>query len=327
MEDSITEIDSVLARLQLVRVEIAKAVVGQREVIDQLLVAILAGGHCLLQGVPGLGKTLIVKAVSEALSVSFKRIQFTPDLMPGDVIGNEILEEDPASGKRSFVFHKGPIFAQIVLADEINRTPPKTQSALLEAMQERTVTYAGLKHELPEPFFILATQNPIEQAGTYALPEAQLDRFLFLIFIGYPEAEEELNILYHTTGTHKQDIKPVLDGSDIIFLQSLVRQVAISPNLIASINSLVRDTRPEAGSSDKPSSKLSWGAGPRGGQAVVLAAKALALLRGRLSVIPQDIRKVVHPALRHRLVLNFRSAAAGLTVDDILDELLKLHGF
>lgn len=312
-----------VARLPLLKQEIGKVIVGQQEAIDEILISLLAGGHCLLEGVPGLAKTLMVKTMSEALDMSFKRVQFTPDLMPGDIVGTEILEEDHETGKKFFKFNRGPLFANVVLADEINRTPPKTQAAMLEAMQEYKVTYAGNDYPLPKPFLIIATQNPIEQAGTYPLPEAQLDRFLLYIKLSYPSEQEELNVLKSTTGTSRPELKTVLTDQDIIDLQKLTRQVHISDELISYINKLVRSSRPDGSPSAYVKQWCDWGAGPRAGQALVLCAKARAVLNGRFSVIPADIQVLAYPILRHRIALNFRAEAEGITTDNVISELLK----
>ncbi|MCF2498119.1 AAA family ATPase [Dyadobacter chenhuakuii] len=311
-----------VARLPLLKKEIAKVIVGQQEAIDEILISLLAGGHCLLEGVPGLAKTLMVKTMSEALHMSFKRIQFTPDLMPGDIVGTEILEEDHETGKKFFKFNRGPVFANVVLADEINRTPPKTQAALLEAMQEKTVTYGGTNYELPNPFLIIATQNPIEQAGTYPLPEAQLDRFLLYIKLNYPNEQEELDVLKGTTGSLRPGINRVLADTEIVALQQLTRQVHISDELIMRINKLVRATRPEGSPSDFVREWCDWGAGPRAGQALVLCAKARAVLHERFAVIPEDIQTLAYPVLRHRIAMNFRAEAEGITTDQVIDQLL-----
>ncbi|MCE7071937.1 MULTISPECIES: MoxR family ATPase [unclassified Dyadobacter] len=311
-----------VARLPLLKKEIAKVIVGQQEAIDEILISLLAGGHCLLEGVPGLAKTLMVKTMSEALHMSFKRIQFTPDLMPGDIVGTEILEEDHETGKKFFKFNRGPVFANVVLADEINRTPPKTQAALLEAMQEKTVTYGGTNYELPNPFLIIATQNPIEQAGTYPLPEAQLDRFLLYIKLNYPNEQEELDVLKGTTGSLRPGINRVLADTEIVALQQLTRQVHISDELITRINKLVRATRPEGSPSDFVREWCDWGAGPRAGQALVLCAKARAVLHERFAVIPEDIQTLAYPVLRHRIAMNFRAEAEGITTDQVIDQLL-----
>ncbi len=311
-----------VARLPLLKKEIAKVIVGQQEAIDEILISLLAGGHCLLEGVPGLAKTLMVKTMSEALHMSFKRIQFTPDLMPGDIVGTEILEEDHETGKKFFKFNRGPVFANVVLADEINRTPPKTQAALLEAMQEKSVTYGGTNYELPNPFLIIATQNPIEQAGTYPLPEAQLDRFLLYIKLNYPSEQEELDVLKGTTGSLRPNINRVLADTEIVALQQLTRQVHISDDLITRINKLVRATRPEGSPSDFVREWCDWGAGPRAGQALVLCAKARSVLNERFAVIPEDIQTLAYPVLRHRIAMNFRAEAEGITTDQVIDQLL-----
>ena len=319
----LTHYKTVVAKLPRLKKEIGKVIVGQQEAIDEILIALLAGGHCLLEGVPGLAKTLMVKTMAEALEMNFKRIQFTPDLMPGDIIGTEILEEDHHTGKKFFKFNRGPIFAHVVLADEINRTPPKTQAALLEAMQEGKVTYAGTDYELPRPFLIIATQNPIEQAGTYPLPEAQLDRFLLYIKLSYPSEQEELSVLKTTTGTARPELQTVLTDQEIIDLQRLTRQVHISDELIGFINKLVRSTRPESSPSAFVRQWCDWGAGPRAGQALVLCSKARAVLNERFSVIPEDIQTLAYPILRHRIALNFRAEAENITTDQVIKELLK----
>ncbi len=326
MEITETHVKSLLAKLPQLKTEIQKVIVGQEHILDELLVAFLAGGHCLLEGVPGLAKTLLVKTMSQALHLSFRRIQFTPDLMPTDIVGTEILEEDHATGKRFFKFNKGPLFANIILADEINRTPPKTQSALLEAMQEFEVTYGGQTYPLDKPFFILATQNPIEQAGTYPLPEAQLDRFLLLVRIGYPTAQEEFDILNRTTGTSKSTINPVISAEEIQQAQALVRQVSISEDLVRYVSELIRSTRPDTSTLNYVKEWVRWGAGPRAGQALILTAKARALLKGRYAVIMEDIHAMATPVLRHRVLMNFKAEAEGITSDKATDELIKLLG-
>ena len=313
-----------LGRLPRLKAEIQKVIIGQDEVLDEIIVALLAGGHGLLEGVPGLAKTLMVRTLAQALNLSFRRIQFTPDLMPSDILGTEILEEDHVSGKRFFKFNKGPVFTHILLADEINRTPPKTQSALLEAMQEFEVTFAGKTYPLERPFFILATQNPIEQAGTYPLPEAQLDRFLLNIRIGYPTEQEEIRVLSSTTGTLRSEIQPVLGGPEITALQALVREVTISDELVGLVGRLIRTTRPETTSSAYVKEWVRWGAGPRAGQALILTAKARALLKGRYAVIPGDLHAMAFPVLRHRILMNFKAEAERITADDVTGELLKL---
>lgn len=317
------EVTSLVSKLGDLKLEIAKVIVGQEDTIDQLLMAFLAGGHALLEGVPGLAKTLMIRTLAQAIDLKFKRIQFTPDLMPSDIIGTEILEEDHTTGKKFFEFNKGPIFANIILADEINRTPPKTQSALLEAMQEFEVTYSGKTYGLDKPFFILATQNPIEQSGTFPLPEAQQDRFLLYIKIGYPNEHDEANILKSTTGSTKVTINEVINGQEVIRLQQLVREVPISDDLIHYVSKLIRATRPETSSNDYVKGWVNWGAGPRAGQAMILTAKAHALLHGRLSVTMDDLRHVALPVLRHRIIVNFKAEAEGVTSDDVTNHLLQ----
>lgn len=317
------EVNDLTQKLKNLKKEIGKVIVGQEETVDQLLITFLAGGHALLEGVPGLAKTLMIRTLAQAIDLKFKRIQFTPDLMPSDIIGTEILEEDHSTGKKFFKFNKGPIFANIVLADEINRTPPKTQAALLEAMQEFEVTYSGNTYKLDRPFFILATQNPIEQSGTFPLPEAQQDRFLFYIKIGYPEAAEETNILKNTTGVKKETLHEVISGEDILRLQHLVREVPISDDLIEFVSNVVRATRPETSSINHVKEWVNWGAGPRAGQAMILTAKARALLQGRLSVTLNDLEQVAIPVLRHRIIVNFRAEAEGITSDNVTQEILK----
>ena len=317
------EVDVLTRKLQALREEIAKVIIGQEETVEQLLITFLAGGHALLEGVPGLAKTLMIRTLSQAIDLDFRRIQFTPDLMPSDIIGTEILEEDHTTGKKFFEFNKGPIFANIILADEINRTPPKTQAALLEAMQEFEVTYSGKTYKLDRPFFILATQNPIEQSGTFPLPEAQQDRFLLYIKIGYPTENEEIHILKNTTGNKKAKINPVLSGREIVRLQELVREVPISDELVGYVSRVVRATRPETSGNAYVKDWVSWGAGPRAGQAMILTAKARALAQGRLSVTLKDLEAMAFPVLRHRVIVNFRAEAEGITADDVTRELLK----
>ena len=324
MELTENDVKSLLAKLPQLKNEIQKIIVGQDHIIDEMLVAFLAGGHCLLEGVPGLAKTLLVKTMSQALQLSFRRIQFTPDLMPTDIVGTEILEEDHATGKRFFKFNKGPLFANIILADEINRTPPKTQSALLEAMQEFEVTYGGQTYPLDKPFFILATQNPIEQAGTYPLPEAQLDRFLLLVKIGYPTEQEEFEVLNRTTGTRKADVKAVITADEIKQAQALVRQVTINEDLVKYVSKMIRATRPDTTTVDYVKEWVRWGAGPRAGQALILTAKARALLKGRYAVLMEDIHAMAPPVLRHRILMNFRAEAEGITSDKVTGELIRM---
>ena len=321
------EVTTLTAKLKDLKEEIGKVIIGQEETIDQLLITFLAGGHALLEGVPGLAKTLMIRTLAQAIHLKFRRIQFTPDLMPSDIIGTEILEEDHTTGRKFFEFNKGPIFANIILADEINRTPPKTQAALLEAMQEFEVTYSGKTYKLDRPFFILATQNPIEQSGTFPLPEAQQDRFLFYIKIGYPTEYEETEILKSTTGANKTSIRPVIDGEEILRLQGLVREVPISDDLISYVSKIIRATRPESSTNDYVKEWVNWGAGPRAGQALILTAKARALLNGRLSVTLEDLQNVALPVLRHRVIVNFKAEAEGLTADDVTQHLLKTIKF
>ncbi|RIV30462.1 MoxR family ATPase [Flagellimonas lutimaris] len=318
-----SEVEGLSEKLTALKKEIGKVIIGQEETVSQLLITFLAGGHALLEGVPGLAKTLMIRTLSNAIDLKFKRIQFTPDLMPSDIIGTEILEEDHSTGKKFFKFNKGPIFSNIILADEINRTPPKTQAALLEAMQEFEVTYGDKTYPLDKPFFILATQNPIEQSGTFVLPEAQQDRFLLYIKIGYPTDEEETQILKATTGTKKAQLNKVLSGDDIVRLQQLVREVSISDGLIQYVSDVIRATRPDTTLVDYVKKWVDWGAGPRAGQAMILTAKANALLEGRLAVTLEDLQTVALPVLRHRVLVNFRADAEGITSDTVTMEILK----
>lgn len=317
----IQNIQEKLDKLPLVAAEIGKVIVGQQAIVKELLISVLAGGHCLLEGVPGLAKTLMVSTLAECLDLDFRRVQFTPDLMPSDIIGTEILEEDHASGKRFFKFQKGPLFTNILLADEINRTPPKTQAALLEAMQETRVSYAGEVYTLPKPFFVLATQNPVEQAGTYPLPEAQLDRFLMFIRVDYPSEQEEVDILERTTGNRDVELQTILNAEDIIALQRLVREVEISPALLSYIAHLVRASRPLDSSNEKVCEFVRWGAGPRAGQALVMCAKAHAMIEGHFAVTLDDIKTVSYAVMRHRILINFQAEAGGVTTEDIIDSL------
>ncbi len=312
-------------QLNALKNEIRKVIVGQEESIDQLLITFLAGGHGLLEGVPGLAKTLMIRTLAEAIDLKFRRIQFTPDLMPSDIIGTEVLEEDHTTGKRVFKFNKGSLFANIILADEINRTSPKTQSALLEAMQEFSVTYAGTTHPLERPFFILATQNPIEQAGTFPLPEAQLDRFLLYIRIDYPSAADERAILESTTGVGQTHIRKVITGEGILRAQQWVRQVHISPELIDQVSQLVRQTRPATSEVKYVRDFVRWGAGPRAGQAMILTAKARALLHGNYAVTRDDLKRVAFPVLRHRILMNFKAEADGVTPDQVTAQLVERY--
>ncbi len=309
---------------QRVRKELGKVIVGQADVIEELLIALFAGGHCLLVGVPGLAKTLIIRSLAETLSLDFRRIQFTPDLMPSDITGTEVIQEDRSTGERQLRFLPGPVFGNIILADEINRTPPKTQAALLEAMQEKQVTVGGERRAVPEPFFVLATQNPVEQEGTYPLPEAQLDRFMFNVRIDYPSEDEELRIIKQTTAESSNSITPLLSADEITELCKLVRKVPIADHVATDALRLSRMTRPQQeGVPDFVKQYVSWGAGPRAGQFLVLGAKARAVLHGRYFVSRDDIRKVALPVLRHRIRLNFNADAEGLTTDDLILRLIE----
>ncbi|RUL88976.1 AAA family ATPase [Tautonia sociabilis] len=319
--DALAELADASRRM---RGEIARVIIGQQEVVEQLLVGLFARGHVLLVGVPGLAKTLLVGTVAKILHLSFRRIQFTPDLMPSDITGTDILQDDPESGRRRFVFIKGPLFANVVLADEVNRTPPKTQAALLEAMQERHVSAGGQTFGLPDPFFVLATQNPIEQEGTYPLPEAQLDRFLLDVRVPYPTPEDELEILRRTTGEPSPEPEAFLEAEQLLALQRLVRRVPVPDHVFRYARDLVRATRP-----DQPEAtafvrkSVSWGAGPRAGQALILGAKARAVLSGRIAAGPDDVRAVARPVLRHRIVTTFHAEAEGIDADGVIDQLLK----
>jgi MoxR-like ATPase len=307
----------------LMQQELQKVIVGQTEVIEQLFAAIFTRGHCLLEGVPGLAKTLMVSTLARILDVSFKRIQFTPDLMPSDITGTNVLEEDEA-GKRSFRFVEGPVFTNILLADEINRTQPKTQAALLQAMQEREVTVGRQTYDLPDPFFTIATQNPIEQEGTYPLPEAQLDRFMFNIKVGYPTADEEEKILTQTTRTEKVEVRKILSSRAIVNLQKLVHSVAVSEYIVKYVSRLVRATRPKDDTAPQFVKDLvDWGAGPRAGQNLINGGKALAAMDGRFSVAIDDVKKIAVPVLRHRLSTNFQAQAEGMSTEDVILRLLK----
>ena len=307
------------------RDELRKVIVGQDRVIEEILIAIFAGGHCIMQGVPGLAKTMLVSTLSQSMELSFRRIQFTPDLMPSDITGTDILQEDPETGRRQFEFLPGPIFANVILADEINRTPPKTQAALLQAMQEHQVTAGAATLDLPSPFFVLATQNPIEQEGTYPLPEAQLDRFMFMVMVNYPKREEELEVLKRTTGVQTPKIKKIIDAKRILELQEIVRRVPVGDHVYGFAVDLIRATRPnEPGAGDFVRHWLSWGAGPRAGQYMILAAKARALMQGRLFATIEDVEAAAAAVLRHRIVPNFNAEAEGITVEQIVEKILTL---
>jgi MoxR-like ATPase len=304
--------------------QIGRVIVGQHQVIEQLLIGLFSRGHCLLVGVPGLAKTLLISTLARILDLSFKRIQFTPDLMPADITGTDILQDDPETQRRRFVFLPGPIFAHMILADEINRTPPKTQAALLEAMQEQHVTAGGHTYPLPRPFFVLATQNPIEQEGTYPLPEAQLDRFMFQINLNYPSRDEELAIMKRTTGSQRPELTPILTANRILELQEVVRQVVVAEHVFAHAADLVRATRPrEPDALSFVRELVAWGAGPRASQYLILAGKVRALLNGRLHVTTADIRALAYPVLRHRLLTTFHADAEGINADQIVGRLLE----
>ncbi len=306
-----------------IRKELARVIVGQEQVIDQLLVTLLAGGHALLVGVPGLAKTLLISSLAKSLQLQFSRIQFTPDLMPADITGTEVIQEDRSTGSRSFRFIPGPVFANVILADEINRTPPKTQAALLEAMQERQVTAGGRRHALPTPFFVLATQNPIEQEGTYPLPEAQLDRFMFNITVDYPDQADELEIVLRTTSDTTVEITPALSGEKLLELTHLVRRIAITPALALTATQIARLTRPaNPEASELVKRCVRWGAGPRASQYIVLGAKARAAMHGSPVVRKEDIHAVAGPVLRHRMKLNFQAEAEGISVESLIDQIV-----
>ena len=304
--------------------QLSRVIVGQNQVVEELLISLFSRGHCLLEGVPGLAKTLLVSTLARSLDLSFSRVQFTPDLMPADIVGTDVLEEDRATGQRQVRFLEGPLFANVVLADEINRTPPKTQAALLEAMQERQVSVGRVGHRLPDPFFVLATQNPIEQEGTYPLPEAQQDRFMFKVFVRYPTFDEEFEIARRTTGAVAEDVRPVLSAADIVSLQRSVREVPVSDHLTRYALTLVRQTRAgERGVPEFVSDQLSWGAGPRAVQFLIIGAKARALLQGRSHVAVEDIQALAGPVLRHRIVVGFAAESEGVTPDAIIRRIIE----
>jgi len=316
-------VENLSQSIKNIKTEIAKVIIGQDEIINNLLVSLFSRGHCLLIGVPGLAKTLLIKTLSEVLDLQFNRIQFTPDLMPSDITGTEIIEEDYSTKKRSFRFIKGPIFANIVLADEINRTPPKTQAALLEAMQEHKVTTAGTTYTLAEPFFVLATQNPIEQEGTYPLPEAQLDRFMFNLWLEYPNYNEEIEIVKSTTSQYKADLQKIIGANEIIEFQDLIRRVPVADNVIEYTVKLVNNTRPKFSNLKFINDWISWGAGPRASQYLILAAKTKAVIEGRFTPNIDDVKSVVIPVLRHRLIVNFSAEAEGVKSVDVIEKLLQ----
>jgi len=322
--DDVAAVAKLVSAYDMIRRELARVIVGQEEVVEQLLIAMFCNGHCILEGVPGLAKTMLISTLARLLSLSFSRIQFTPDLMPSDITGTEVIEEDKGTGTRSLRFVKGPVFANVVLADEINRTPPKTQAALLEAMQENQVTAAGFPHKLPQPFFVLATQNPIEQEGTYPLPEAQLDRFMFKVLVDYPSEEEEFRIVKMTTSPQDLRLERTLNAREVITLQTIVRRVPCADHVIRYAMRLVRATRIDEGEVPKfVTDYVSWGAGPRASQGLVLAGKARAVLKGRYYVSTEDIRGVAHAVLRHRVLTNFNAEADGVASDDIITRLIE----
>jgi MoxR-like ATPase len=323
-DDDVQRVHKLNEAFRRITSELGKVIVGQQQVIEELLIAMFARGHCLLVGVPGLAKTLMIRTLADSLSLKFSRIQFTPDLMPADITGTEVIQEDKSSGTRDFRFLHGPIFANVILADEINRTPPKTQAALLEAMQEHQITVGGKRHRLEPPFFVLATQNPIEQEGTYPLPEAQLDRFMFNIFVDYPSEEEEFQIVKQTTSDEQFTVVPTLNAEEIVALGQIVRKVPVADHITRYALQLTRLTRRETGSvPDFVQDYVSWGAGPRASQFLVLGAKARAVLHGRYYVNSEDIRAVAYPVLRHRIMTNFNAEAEGVKPDDIIRQLIE----
>ncbi len=323
-DDDVQAVQRLNDAFRRITTELAKVIVGQQHVIEELLISMFARGHCLLVGVPGLAKTLMIRTLADALSLQFSRIQFTPDLMPADITGTEVIQEDKTTGTRELRFLRGPIFANVILADEINRTPPKTQAALLEAMQEHQVTVGGKRHKLAEPFFVLATQNPIEQEGTYPLPEAQLDRFMFNVFVDYPDEEEEFQIVRQTTADVECKITPTLDAEEIVALGHIVRRVPVADHILRYALQFTRMTRREKGDvPDFIQDYVTWGAGPRASQFLVLGAKARAVLHGRYYVSSDDIRAVAYPVLRHRIITNFNAEAEGVKPDDIIRQLIE----
>ncbi|MBI3123373.1 MAG: MoxR family ATPase [Ignavibacteriales bacterium] len=320
--DDVKAVEQLSDSIASVKREIAKVIVGQDQIVNDLLVSLIARGHCLLVGVPGLAKTLLIKTLSEVLDLKFNRIQFTPDLMPSDITGTEIIDEDPVTKKRGFRFIQGPIFANIILADEINRTPPKTQAALLEAMQEHKVTAAGVTHSLGEPFFVLATQNPIEQEGTYPLPEAQLDRFMFNLWLDYPKFAEEVQIVKTTTSDYSADLKKVITADEIISFQKLIKRVPVADNVIEYTVKIVDSTRPNNNQNEFVKERVAWGAGPRASQYLILAAKTKAVMEGRFTPSIDDVKSFLIPVLRHRIIPNFTAEAEGISSVDIISKLL-----
>ena len=322
--DEVKFVDNINEKVRSIKSEIAKVIIGQEEIIDQLLIALISKGHCLLVGVPGLAKTLLIRTLAEVIDLKFSRIQFTPDLMPSDITGTEILEENQITKKREFRFISGPVFANVILADEINRTPPKTQAALLEAMQEHKVTNAGITYTLQEPFFVLATQNPIEQEGTYPLPEAQLDRFMFNLWLDYPKFEEEIKIVESTTSDYVPDLSKVVSAEEIIAFQNFVRKVPVAENVIEYAVKAANKTRPNNNSlSDSINQWISWGAGPRASQYLILAAKARAVMNGKYTPNIDDVRFAMLPVLRHRIITNFNAEAEGIKSVDVINKILN----
>ncbi|HEX8514838.1 MAG TPA: AAA family ATPase [Bacteroidia bacterium] len=318
-KSDVEAVDAFVVKYKSLNAEIGKIIIGQEDVVRDVLISIFSKGHCLLVGVPGLAKTLLVNTIADVLGLSYNRIQFTPDLMPSDIIGSEILGDD-----RNFKFIKGPLFANIILADEINRTPPKTQAALLEAMQERTITAAGKRYELGSPFFVLATQNPIEQEGTYPLPEAQLDRFMFNVWLDYPKFQDELQVVKNTTSNYKAELKKILSGEEIIYFQELVRRIPVADNVLEYAVKLAAKTRPNTENAAEVASKyLSWGAGPRASQYLVIGAKCHAMINGKYSPDIEDVKAVAAAILRHRIVRNFKAEAEGVSMDTIIKDLMK----
>ncbi|MFT3882560.1 MAG: MoxR family ATPase [Gemmatales bacterium] len=323
-QDDLTAVKKLQEAFSAIKQQLARVIVGQDAVIEQLLIALFSKGHVILEGVPGLAKTLLISTLARTLSLEFSRVQFTPDLMPSDITGTEVIQENRTTGGREFKFLQGPLFANIILADEINRTPPKTQAALLEAMQERQVTVGRTRHQLPSPFFVLATQNPIEQEGTYPLPEAQQDRFMFKVYVNYPSFKEEFEIARRTTGLQAEELTPILSGDQIQQLQSLVRRVPVSDHAINYALALVRQTRvTQNGAPDYVKSWLDWGAGPRAVQFLILGAKARALLNGRTHVQTEDLAALALPVLRHRILTNFAAVSEGVTTDKVVERIVK----
>jgi MoxR-like ATPase len=324
MNDDLKAIEQLGQSYQKIKTELRKVIVGQDEVLEQLMIAVFSSGHCILEGVPGLAKTLLISSLAKTMDLQFRRIQFTPDLMPSDITGTEVIQENRSTGEREFRFLPGPVFGNIILADEINRTGPKTQAALLEAMQEKQVTVAGNVHPLKLPFFVLATQNPIEQEGTYPLPEAQQDRFMFKVMVDYPTAEEELAIIRSTTGGSQEEIQAVLNGEEVLHLQQAISKIPVSDSVISYATNLVRKTRVST-SEVEPSIKewISWGAGPRAGQYLIRGAKTRAALQGNGHVSPEDVIAVAKPVLRHRIVVNFAAESEGMTTDKVIEQLIK----